>query len=98
MTAETLRIDHPTASYGIFCFNSIGDLFLSSDWGFYAYNWRSFNGTFKEFLGSTNSDYIIGKFQIVYSEMTGKKIPKHKVENLKILIDEFIKFCKDGTS
>ena len=31
-TAKTIQIDHPEASYGIFCFNTVGDLFITSDW------------------------------------------------------------------
>jgi hypothetical protein len=94
--AETIRIDHPEASYGIFCFNSVGDLFVSSDWGFYGYAWRNTGESFKQFLAGTNSEYIVGKFAINHREVSGKKMPPHREKNLKILVDEFIKELKNA--
>ena len=93
-TAETIYINHPQASYGIFCFNSVGDLFVNSDWGFYGYAWRSYGENFKEFLAGTNAEYIVGKFSINHTEVSGKKMPKHREENLMILVNEFIKQVK----
>lgn len=94
-TAETLYINHPDSSYGIFCFNSVGDLFLNSDWGMYGYAWRSYGPeTFKEFIGQCNSDYIVGKFGINYLEISRKKLPKDRITHLKNLVDELIKHCK----
>lgn len=92
--AETVYISHPIASYGIFCYNSYGDLFLNSDWGMYGYAWRSYAGTFKKFLGQTNSEYLMGKLEQNYRTHMNKKIPKHAYDNIKILVDEFIKYCK----
>lgn len=95
--AETLYVSHPTSSYGIFCFNSGGDLFLNSDWGFYGFAWRAYGKDFKGFLGQCNSDYIVGKFEINYREVNnGKKMPAHRVSNVKVLVDELIKFCKEN--
>lgn len=92
--AETLYINHPTSSYGIFCFNSQGDLFLNSDWGFYGYAWRSYGDDFKEFLGSTNADYILQKFELNFRQVYSKKINAHAKENLLNLINELINYCK----
>jgi hypothetical protein len=92
--AETVYINHDEASYGIFCFNDKGDLFLNSDWGFFGYAWRAYGENFKEFLSSCNSDYIIGKFGINYCETSGKKIPPHKEKYVKVLIDQFINHLK----
>src|SRR6185312_1985554 len=97
-SAETIRIDHPTSSYGIFCFNSDGDLFLNSDWGFYGYAWRSYDGTFKEFLAQCNTQYIVGKFCITYIEVTGKKLNQTRKGNLEILVREFIEYLKKNLS
>lgn len=97
-TAKTIQIDHPQASYGIFCYNSRGDLFLSSDWGFHSYSWRSFGAhTFESFLSQCNSDYIIGKFQVNHGYL-GVKIHPNQKKNLAILIDEFIKALKEESS
>jgi len=94
LSAETIYINHPDASYGIFCFNEIGDLFINSDYGFYGYAWRSFGQNFKEFLASTNSHYLIGKFEINYRASSNKSIPKYWKEKLTILVDTFINQLK----
>lgn len=90
----TVRIDHSEASYGIFCFNTQGDLFLNSDWGNYCYAWRSFGNDFREFLESTNTSYIVGKLGQGYFEMTMKKLPKHKEKNLTLLVESFLETLK----
>jgi len=66
-TAETIYISHPEASYGIFCFNSVGDLFLNSDWGFYGFAWRAYGNDFKEFLSGLEPEYTVNKFEINFS-------------------------------
>lgn len=93
--ASTLYIDHPNASYGNFCFNSKGDLFLNSDWGTYGYAWRAFGDDFVKFIGNSNPDYIVGKFEINYRELTQKKLPKFREEKVLILVAELIKYCKE---
>jgi hypothetical protein len=95
-SAETIYVEHPESSYGIFCYNSVGDLFLNSDWGFYGYAWRSFGDNFKEFLKNTNSDYVVGKFNL--NHMDGelkRKLSPHKIKHLKNLIDAFINELKN---
>jgi len=89
--AESVYVNHETASYGIFCYNSVGDLFLNSDWGMFGYAWRAFGDDFKDFLKKCNADYIIGKFELNYREVSGKKLPAHKKEALTILFNEFKK-------
>lgn len=93
-TAETVYINHPEASYGTFCFNSIGDLFVNSDWGFYGYAWRSYGKSFKEFLSACSAEYIVGKFAIEYRSVTGKKFPKHKEDMMLILVSAFVNHLK----
>lgn len=94
-TASTVRIDHPTASYAIFCFNEKGDLFVNSDWGFYGYAWRAFGDHFENFLSGTNAEYVVGKFGTTYLEAAGKRLPKTREENLLILTREFISTLKN---
>lgn len=94
-TAETIKVEHPESSYAIFCFNSIGDLFVSSDWGFYTYTWRAYNGTFKEFLAQCNKEYIVGKLGMCYTEMVRKRLPKERIKHLENLVEGLIKHCKD---
>lgn len=94
-TAETLYISHPTASFGTFCFNSIGDLFLSSDWGFHCYAWRAFGDNFKLFLASCNEEYILGKFETNYTQQTKKKMPPMMKKNVGILVTELIKWLSN---
>lgn len=88
--AETIYINDVQHSYGIFCFNSGGDLFLNSDWGSYSYAWRAYGDDFRKFLAGTNADYIVGKFETNYLEVTGKKMPKHRKENVTVLVTNFI--------
>ena len=93
--ASTLYVSHPHASYGVFCFNSSGDLFLKSDWGTYGYAWRAYDDDFVKFIAQTNSDYIVGKFSINYTELTTKKLPKFREEKIVLLREELIKYCKE---
>jgi hypothetical protein len=93
-TAETIAIQHPDASYGIFCFNNVGDLFVNSDWGFYGFAWRSFGNNFKEFLASINPDYMVGKFEYNYQHVAQKKMPALYKKKLTVLATEFINQLK----
>lgn len=94
--AETVHINHPQASYGIFCFNEQGDLFVNSDYGFYGYAWRSYGDNFRDFLAGTNADYMVGKFETNFIEVSGKRsLPGFRKEKLIILCAEFIKTLKE---
>jgi hypothetical protein len=97
--AETLYVSHPVSSYGIFCFNSKGDLFLNSDYGFYGFAWRHFgdNG-FKDFLAQCNSEYILSKFEINMQYVKAKKLVESQKKHLRNLIDELIKYCKTASN
>lgn len=90
---ESIRIEHPESSYGIFCFNEAGDLFLSSDWGFYGYSWRSFGSEpFRDWLSDIGEDYVINKFEnTVYNMGIKKGIPSPVKKHLSNLISEFKK-------
>jgi hypothetical protein len=102
-TAETVSINTPDTSWGIFCFNSIGDLFLNSDWGMFCYSWRSFGKDFREFLAGLNADYVICKFSQNYDEnmpnnkRLGSKINKRRKESVTKLIELFITELRKGT-
>jgi hypothetical protein len=94
--ASTIHISHPTSSYGIFCFNSLGDLFLNSDYGTYAFAWRSYGpGEFKEFLKSLDAEYVFGKFQTNNYVTNQKKISKFTEKHLTVLINEFIRVLRE---
>lgn len=93
--ANTVYVSHPKASYGIFCYNKSGDLFLNSDWGFYGYAWRAYGENFRDFLSHTNAEYIMGKFEINYNLMGGKKkMNENHIKNVTILINELIQFLR----
>lgn len=77
MKADIIKVTHPEHSYGIFCWNSLGDLFLSSDWGMYGFSWRSFGKDFKQFLLEINEDYVFNKFDQNSRYLHGKGLPKH---------------------
>lgn len=95
-SAKTVHITHPQSSYGIFCLNDAGDLFVNSDWGLFGYSWRSFgnNKPFTHFLASCSIDYIVDKLSIDYFNMTLKKIPPHKKKHLLVLVNIFIERIK----
>lgn len=91
--ATTVYINHPEASYAIFCFNEYGDLFMNSDWGFYGYAWRHYGDrTFKEFLQGLNSDYLVGKFAINFNQDRPSKqwLKGIQKENVTKLIELFL--------
>ena len=91
-SAHTVCIRTKDHSYGIFCFNSKGDLFVNSDWGFYGYAWRAFGSDFQSFLASTNAYYMVGKFEINYRETNNKKMPAHRRKNVERLCAAFIDY------
>lgn len=93
--AQTWYISHPKYSYGIFCFNDSGDLFLNSDWGMYGFAWRSFGEDFKEFLSGTNAGYIVGKFDSNIRYIKSSGMPKHCVKPVTELVNAFIQALKE---
>ena len=94
-TVETIHITDPVVSFARFCFNSSGDLFVSSDYGFYAYSWRSFGPDFKSFLAQSNVEYLLEKLEYTYRFATKKAIPKYWKQNLRVLIEVFINHLKN---
>lgn len=92
--AKTYYISHPEYSYGIFCFNSKGDLFLNSDWGMYGFAWRAYGEDFKKFLSNTNADYIFDKFDTNTRYLFAKGLPKHVRKPVTALIESFINELK----
>lgn len=85
--AKVIQIDEAGHSYGIFCYTSIGDLFLNSDWGFFGYAWRSYGENFEQFLSQLEPDYVLGKFEINLERKGGLK--KHEREHLTALFLSF---------
>jgi hypothetical protein len=95
--AETLYVNHPVSSYGIFCYNSKGDLFLNSDWGAFCYAWRHIGtDTFKQFLANCNASYIAQKFETNHIGSGGKRFNKTQREHIETLICELIKYLKSN--
>lgn len=88
--AEVVHINTADFSYGIFCYNDLGDLFLNSDWGMYGFAWRSFGADFRAFLAQTNPDYLVGKLRNNYRTTTGKELHKHTYTQLIGLVSAFI--------
>lgn len=67
-TGETYLINHNQHSWGLFFINEHGDLFLESDWGYWTFSWRAFNGSFKGFLVRIDDDYFFGKLLINHNQ------------------------------
>jgi hypothetical protein len=96
--AETVYVNHPESSYGIFCYNSKGDLFLNSDWGFFGYAWRHY-GTpdFKTFLSGASPEYITGKFAINWNQNNPSRANRfggHREKHVLQLVTAFINSLK----
>jgi hypothetical protein len=96
INAVCLRVEHPESSYGTFCYNEIGDLFLQSDWGFYGYSWRAFGDSFSEFLMDIDADYVVQKFENNQSITSKKRIPAHIWVHIKNLYNVLVKELKDA--
>lgn len=93
--AKTLYIQSDKYSYGIFCWNKSGDLFVNSDYGMHGYAWRHFGDDFEDFLRRTNAEYIVGKFEYNLRMTTKKGLNKFWKQNLEGLVGEFIQALKE---
>jgi len=88
--ASTVVINSPETSWAIFVYTDNGDLFLSSDWGLYQYSWRSFNGSFSDFLKTLEVGYIVGKLSTTTINQT--RTTTKQTEMLTKLVREFLAF------
>ena len=89
-SATTVYVHSEDTSYGIFCFNNSGDLFVNSDWGFYGYAWRHYSGSFIDFLSGCNAEYIVGKFEINYGQTNKSRMMPIRKEKVTLLVKEFL--------
>lgn len=87
----SVRIVDPEASYGIFMYDTEGNLSLISDWGNYATTFRAFGSSFSEFLSQVNTDYLLTK-------LAPRSGGKHSRQGacLRILISLFIGHMKSN--
>lgn len=89
-TAETMYVYSKETSYGTFCFNSQGDLFLNSDWGFFGYGWRAFGRNFKDFLKQTNAEYIASNFARNWNANSKSKFAGRREQAVTKMIEIFL--------
>lgn len=62
--ADAYHIDSMKHSWAVIMVSEKGDLMINSDYGNFAYAWRSYGGKeFKHFLTTINIDYLIGKLE-----------------------------------
>lgn len=90
--AETIYVDHKESSYAIICFNSMGDLFINSDWGFYAYAWRAYGDDFKLFLAKCNKSYLADKLSM--NTNNNKQRAKFADKHVQNYCEALISYCK----
>lgn len=77
-------------SWGTFIITEKGDLFINSDWGYWACNWRAFGDNFKKFLVEIHGDYLIMNLERQQMQFGGKRsIPGRKKEALFALFKRF---------
>lgn len=86
----------PNHSFMTFTISEKGDIFISGDWGYWAYAFRS-SENFKVFLCRINSDYLINKlesnsFQFQYTKKKG--LPSRVREALEAHFMQFQKTLK----
>lgn len=98
--AETVYISCKAYSYAIFCYNSIGDLLINSDYGVYGFAWRAYGDNFKAFLSRCNEHYIYDKLESNYNMTlrSAKGINKFCEKPLKGLIKIFLDHLKKTTT
>lgn len=85
-------------SWGTFIITEKGDLFINSDWGYWACNWRAFGIDFKEFLSKINSDYLMNNLIRQQVQFGGSKtITKRKQEAIVALFERFQQELKKET-
>jgi hypothetical protein len=78
-------------SWCTFTISPIGDFFIHSDWGYWAFNWRSFGTDFKGFLIGINKHYLFDKLESNELQHNKKKMSSRA----KVAIDEhFTQFQK----
>lgn len=92
-TSSTVYINTPKTSWAIFMYTPKGDLFLSSDWGTYSHQWRSFGGDFEDFLKGLGVGYFVGKLST--PDINQKRISKMQQEILTLLVEHFINALKN---
>jgi len=86
----SVRILDAEASYGIFLYDTEGNIALISDWGEYATSFRAFGNSFPEFLANTNTEYLVGK-------LAPRRGKESRAGNcLRILIGLFIQHMKEA--
>lgn len=93
-TAKTVQIESPEFSWGIFCYNKHGDLFLKSDWGDFAYSWRAFGDDFEAFLANADEHYIVQKLENNRFQESRKALSTRHQQALKGLVRAFCQTLK----
>lgn len=78
-------------SWATFTFSPKGDFFIHSDWGYWAFNWRSFGSDFKAFLSRIGTEYLIDKIETNQFQFYGinKKIHTRQREAITALFQRF---------
>lgn len=81
--AQQYYIKSRKHSWAIFMVSEVGDLMINSDWGICNFGWRSFGGSFKEFLVGLEESYWKGKMEYNLNNYgVPKKFQKRTVDNV----------------
>jgi hypothetical protein len=88
--AVSITVRTKEASYGVFCFNEAGDLFINAECGFFYFTWKAYGQSFSKFLLDSKPESIVEKLSITYQEISKKKITEKKAKDLVILITLFL--------
>lgn len=77
-------------SWGTFIITEKGDLFINSDWGYWATCWRAFGTNFREFLSTIDTDYLMMNLLRNQLQFGGNKtITKRKEQAIAALFKRF---------
>jgi hypothetical protein len=78
-------------SWGTFTISAKGDFFIHSDWGYWAFNWRSFGENFKQFIAGLTVDYLLTKLESNQRQFHGvnRKISGRQKDAITALFTQF---------
>lgn len=64
--AESYYISVTGMAWAYFYITATGEIFIHSDWGYYCYSYKHFDGDFKHFVADSNTSYLLDGFQRNY--------------------------------
>lgn len=64
--AESYYISVTGMAWAYFYITATGEIFIHSDWGYYCYSYKHFDGDFKQFVATSYTSYLLDGFERNY--------------------------------